>query len=117
MRPIEIQQVLEKVSYPDYAWKFSIESGRFWLQATFTAACTRTGVVGEQFTRKWYLSNEATESEIVQTALKCVLTSIEHEARESFHYKGRPIFGPHYSVETLWQACEEEGNLDERAAK
>jgi len=116
MKPFDIQRVLAKVDYPGYTWKFSIESGRYWLQAVFVEPCTRTGEVKEQFTRKWYLSNEATESEIVQTALKCVLTSLEHEAREKFLYKERPIFGPHYDVEVLWSACANEQNLDEREA-
>ena len=47
------------------------------------------------------MSHEATRSEVVQTALKCVLTSVEHEARESFTYRGRAIFGPHLDVDVL----------------
>ena len=51
--------------------------------------------------RKWYVSQHATTSEIVQTLLKAVLTAEEHEAREHFTYKGRPVFAPHHHVDAL----------------
>jgi hypothetical protein len=46
-----------------------------------------------------------TRSELVQTAFKAVLTSIEHEAREQFTYKGARVFGPHFDIEALVSAC------------
>nr|WP_315206420.1 hypothetical protein [uncultured Albidiferax sp.] len=51
-----------------------------------------------------------TPSEVVQTALKCVLTSLEHEARENFKYKGAPIFGPHFDVDDLAVLCADGGD-------
>src|SRR5687768_12140871 len=63
--------------------------------------------LSEQKGRKWYVSPYATESEVVQTALKAVLTFLEHEAREQFHYKGKAIFGPHLDVEALLQLADQ----------
>jgi len=37
----------------------------------------------------------------VQTAFKAVLTFEEHEIREHFLYKNRPVFSPHYDVEYI----------------
>ena len=54
-----------------------------------------------------------TKSEVIQTAFKAVLTAMEHEVREKFHYKGKPIFGPHYHVDALHAACTG-GNMDVR---
>jgi uncharacterized membrane protein (UPF0182 family) len=54
-----------------------------------------------QHTRKWMLSEHMTRSELVQTALKCVLTSAEHRVREQFTYKGKRIYGPHLDCEVL----------------
>lgn len=38
--------------------------------------------------RKWRISQYATKSEVVQTIFKAYLTWLEHEARETFTYKG-----------------------------
>jgi hypothetical protein len=53
--------------------------------------------------------------EIVQTALKCVLTSAEHRVRESFTYGGKRCYGPHFHVNAL--AAIAESALDRRTAE
>lgn len=71
----------------------------FYVQVRFTAS-------GEPWSgRKWYLSAHATDAEVVQTALKAVLTAVEHEAREAFTYQGVALFQPHCSLEELVQAA------------
>ena len=103
------------VTFPGYT--FRLEMGeRTYLQATFFATCAKTGGREVQFTRKWYISHDATASEVVQTALKLVLTSVEHEARESFKYCGHAIFGPHLDVDKLLQLHLDGMALDEREA-
>jgi len=57
---------------------------------------------------KWYLSRHATESEVVLTALKGVLTALEHEAREQFTYRGVALFGPHVDVRALIVCAEQQ---------
>ena len=56
-----------------------------------------------------------TPSELVQTALKCVLTSLEHEAREHFTYRGAAIFGPHFDVEALVRIADRRDVREEAA--
>lgn len=56
--------------------------------------------------RKWLISRHSTKSEVVQTAFKAVMTFEEHEIRESFTYKGERIFGPHFDVDFLAEACK-----------
>lgn len=97
----EIEAVLRLVQYPLYLFHVKEAGDRFWLQATFYAQCSETGDISRQHTRKWYVSRECTPSEVVQTALKCVLASVEHEAREQFTYRGRPVFGPHLDLDKL----------------
>ena len=98
--------ILERLHFPGYTFKlgytnfFSHTIPRL-LQAEFHAPCADTGKLTLQKTRKWYLSEHMTESELVQTSFKCVLTAIEHEAREQFKYKGQAIFGPHFNVNDL----------------
>ncbi len=117
MNRAEIVAVLQQVTYPGYLFEVNLEDERMYLRAVFHAPCAETGYVEQQFTRKWYVSREATRSEIVQTALKCVLTSIEHEAREIFKYRGRAIFGPHFDVEQLVELCDEKARDTRAQAK
>ena len=47
------------------------------------------------------------KSEIVATAFKCVMTSMEHRVREWFLYRDRAIYHPHYDVDALHAICEQ----------
>lgn len=51
-----------------------------------------------QGTRKWYVSSHSTETEVVRTAYKCVLCSLEHRLGEHFRYQGSRVYGPHAAV-------------------
>ena len=51
--------------------------------------------------RKWYISKHTTESEVVLTALKALITFEEHEIREKFLYQGHAIFHPHPDIDSL----------------
>ncbi len=102
---LQLEGILENVSFPGYEWFAIYIDGRLFMYAQFDAKDCKTGMIERQTTRRWYISNEATRSEVVHTALKCVLTSIEHEAREVFRYRGQPIFGPHFDVENLVSLC------------
>lgn len=100
---------LDQVSYPGYHFEIFNAPGDdgapIYLRASFVATDAKTKILAKQNTRKWSLSLHMTNSEVVQTALKCVLTSIEHEARESFTYMGAPVFGPHFDVDDLAVLC------------
>lgn len=70
---------------------------------------------GRQHGRKWYVSRHSTESELVQTALKAVLTAAEHEIRETFRYRHRTVFAPHFDVNGLMELADA-GRTELRAA-
>lgn len=93
----DIATIVGYVKYKD--WGFHLSYEPLYLQVMF--------VDGEEtwFGRKWLLSVHMTESEVVQTCLKAVLTAEEHEAREKFKYHDRAIFGPHINVNDLWDMC------------
>lgn len=104
MTATEMRELLRTVTYLDYV--FEIEEGeRLYLQAHYVEDDIVTGNPERQFTRKWYVSHEATKSEIVQTAFKCCIASAEHRTRESFKYRGRRIFGPHFDIDALHRIC------------
>lgn len=92
----EVREILARVQFDDWSFNVLPTNDALYLQVAFE---DRGGVL--QKGRKWYISPHSTEGEIVQTALKAVLTALEHEAREKFLYRGKPIFGPHLSIEAL----------------
>lgn len=64
-----------------------------------------------QKSRKWYISPHMTDSEVIQTFLKAVLTAEEHEARETFAFAGAKLYGPHIDAAYLVDASN---HLDKR---
>lgn len=112
MNVIDAQIVLNNVRFPGYRFQihgnFDATQGFTYLQAVFMAADNTASCIPsfqEHRTRKWLLSQHMTVSELVQTAFKCVLASIEHEAREQFTYKKARVFGPHFLVDDLVGLC------------
>ena len=112
----EMRALIDNIACPPYTFQIIDKDGQAFLLASYQEADVVTGDPSLQKTRKWYLSPWATKSEIVQTALKCVLTSMEHRARESFQYRGKRIFGPHFDVDTLHQICADSASLDVRTS-
>jgi hypothetical protein len=102
----DLLAILERLRFPGYKFKLGNFIDRmvgvvYFLQAEFHSPCADTGNLTLMETRQWFISQNMTESEVVQTAFKCVLTAIEHEAREQFKYEGQAIFGPHFNVNDL----------------
>lgn len=114
-------EALLRATIADLSYKgsgFRIEKdgiGLWFLQVQFIAPDVATGETQVFGGRKWRLSMHMTQSEIVQTALKAVLTAEEHEARELFLYRGRPVFGPHVNVERLWELAGDPDGQERRA--
>ena len=105
----EMRDILSRIEYRD--WQFVITD----LEPRTLHVLFRAD--GESWTgRKWPVSQHMTESELVQTALKAVLTAEEHEAREHFTYCGRAIFGPHLDVHALIDVVDRK-LLDARAPR
>lgn len=110
----EIKSVIEQISFPDYTFNITEDSrGAWYLQGMYEEPDTVTGNMELQLTRRWFLNPEMVTSEIVQTVFKCIMTSMEHRAREWFKYKGAPVFGPHFDVEALVAICNA-GKFEER---
>lgn len=88
----EMIKIVERVQYKDWRFILSMDGPRAVLQVDLGNGWK---------SRKWLLSSFMTESELVQTCLKAVLTAEEHEARERFTYEGVCAFGPHINVREL----------------
>ncbi|MCK6474281.1 MAG: hypothetical protein L6R28_21390 [Planctomycetes bacterium] len=103
----EMRAVIADVAYPGYEFSVRDDRGVPYLQGRYQEADIATGRAEWQHTRKWLLSEHMVKSEVVQTALKLILTSLEHRAREHFLYKGERCYGPHFDVDTLYEIAKE----------
>lgn len=101
----QIRAIVALCAFEDFAFRVVELAHGFSLQATWPEIDIATGHYATQHSRKWMLSPHMTRSEIVQTCFKLALTAVEHRARESFKYRGRRIFGPHFDVDALHQIC------------
>lgn len=98
---------IDEVTFPDYTFEYADgENSGARLRAYYMDTDVETGVLERQNTRWWVISQHAVKSEIVQTMFKCIITSKEHFTREHFLYRGRPVFGPHFDIDALYEICE-----------
>ncbi len=81
--------------------------GRWYFQVECQRPDSTTGEMGTGRGGKAYLSPNMTESELVQCAYGLYQSYWIHEARETFEYYGRKVFGPHISIKAHWNAAEE----------
>lgn len=81
------------------------EYGRYFFQIGCHRRDTFTGEMGVGYGGKAYLSPHASDSELVQTVFGLYKSFWEHEARETFKWRGRRVFGPHIATEALWDVA------------
>lgn len=102
MTPQYASAILQQCAYPGLRFDLGRKGEAYYLQVVCEEGTNNaTGAPYLWKGRKWAVSEHATKSELVSTALKAVLTAVEHEAREKFLYRGRAIFGPHFDVDKL----------------
>lgn len=75
--------------------------GRLWVQVGTLRPCTYTGEMSIGKGGKAYVSEHATDDEIVKKIFGLCLAYVEHETREGFKYKGKRLFGPHIAIDAL----------------
>jgi hypothetical protein len=88
--------------------------GRFYFQIECYRKDVITGEFGYGYGGKAYLSPHMTDSELVQTVFGLYKGYWEHEARETFVWRERRVFGPHISTEALWEVAR---RVDVRSAR
>lgn len=76
-------------------------NGRIYLQALYSAPCTKTGEIQPWKGRKWYLSEYMTDDEIVKTAYCTFEAAVKHEVMEGFKVDEKILFNPHVGFEEL----------------
>ena len=102
----ELVAIVDNISigtelYDTWCFKVSSVGDGFHLQLQYLEPDVATGKLERQHARKWYVSAHSTETEVVRTAYKAVLTSLEHRLGEHFTYQGRAVYNPHTHIESL----------------
>ena len=108
-KTINVWDVIKKIDYkPGWLLGAGYDFNKVYLQWSFSSQdyTVEDRCIKPWTSRKWYLSEHMTESEIVQTALAAAIMAEEHETREAFTYMGKHIFNPHISLAAMLQACE-----------
>jgi D-serine deaminase-like pyridoxal phosphate-dependent protein len=100
-----LQMILGQIKYKDWSFNLFSRHDVPWLQLAFYAKDSTSGEVYIQLCREWKLSLGMTRTEVVQTALMAVLAAEEHEARETFTFKGVAVFQPHINVDEIAAAA------------
>lgn len=77
------------------------ESGRLYVEIVCYRPDVVTGLWGYGHGGRRYLPYLASKDTIVKTVFGAYLAYVEHEARETFLYKGKRVFGPHIAVDAL----------------
>lgn len=90
-----VRAVLQRVSVPGFEFIPEVMSGKLFVRIRKVELDQQRGVVEPMLGRRWLVEREASESDVVRTLLKAVLTWEEHEIRERFLFDGRRIFDPH----------------------
>lgn len=98
----DVRRVIADTTYPGYEFDVQLmEEGIYAVKGRFKAPCTVNGGAPVwQYTRSWLLEYPSPGA-VVGTLLKLVLTSLEHEAREMFLWKGKRVFDPHTDINAL----------------
>lgn len=79
--------------------------GRYYYQIQCWREDVITKKMGMGYGGKGYLSEHMTQNELVQIIFGLYKSYWEHEARETFKWRKRRVFGPHIDVEALWKAA------------
>lgn len=105
----QIQAIIDRISFRDRVFRLLEKGDGFLLQMSYHEVdINHPGTPPVlQSTRKWYVSQYSTETEIVETAYAMVCRSQLHVAAEHFNYKGRRVYSPHFHIDgRLYLATE-----------
>lgn len=85
--------------------EWSESADRYYFQIECLRPDAITGELGRGYGGKGYVSEEMSDSVMVQLAFGLYKAYWEHEARETFKWRKRRVFGPHISTEALWEVA------------
>ena len=112
----QIKAALAEVEYKHCKFNVEEASGGATLWISGIEDDSYSGQRELQEGRRWFIDKSAKTSDVIRTAFKAVSTWAEHEARESFQYKGVRVFSPHLNIERLVKEEKKDHDVEETPA-
>lgn len=101
MNKADLEKLVARIKFPGYTFEVLEEQGICNLYVTYMEPDVFSGVNEKQRSRPWPMSFVQEPIQVVQTAFKALLTSLEHRARENFTVDGLAVLEPHYNLDVL----------------
>ena len=114
-----VREILSHITMQIFGIELEVRANKFengdgvYLQAFYTAPCTKTGEIQEWSGRKWRLSEYMTDDEVVKTAWCAFEAAVKHELMEGFKYDGQIVFNPHVHFKNLLSVSHMEVKREE----
>lgn len=103
----QLRQILDQIQIFDRTFEAIHLKDEFLLfRVTYNEPDIDTGVIERQCSRWWPIADDATETDIVETAFLAVMRSYDHVVKEHFLYRGRRVYSPHFSIEARIEMCD-----------
>lgn len=96
-----LEALISLISFRDWTFHVGVMGDGHYIQVQFRAKDSTGGPEQNWNGRKWYISQHATNQEVIQTCFKAVMTAMEHEVREEFKYRDVAVFQPHMDLDAL----------------
>lgn len=101
MNKTDFEKLVGRCKFPGYEFNVVEENGVCHVQVTYLEPDVMTGVTETQRGRMWRLEKNSEPIQVVQTAFKALLTSLEHRARENFTVDDFAVLEPHHDLDVL----------------
>ncbi len=101
-----IQSIVNQCNIPDKTFVLSEINGVLFLSLKYVEADVLDGKLVEWETRKWYLEDDATETDIVRTCFLAAQQSAMHQLGEHFTFNNFRVFSPHKALNELINVSE-----------
>lgn len=101
---MRILTILDRVRFRDWRWNVGESGAEHWIQPEFDDIDSEDGAAVVCRGRRWLISEEATDEEIVKTCWLAVEIACRHETMEAFSYLNVKVFHPHTDISALVEA-------------
>ena len=105
MNDAQLATILKSIECSPYFILSGVMGDGWFIQVRMMSTCVVSGQQEMQSGGKLYVSPHCEHGELVRKIFLACVSFAEHETRESFHYRGRRVFGPHIDVNALWHAA------------
>lgn len=113
MNITKVKDLISHISFEIFGKKLNISAyydkkygKRVYLQVSYSAPCTKSGIIEEWKGGKHYLSSYMTEDEVIKRAYVAFESAVKHEIMENFKFDGIIVFNSHINFRKLLEVSQ-----------